>query len=222
MHISPCRHRNSCPHSSSRSQSCKKMHVMFFFSFLSHLVQFLSFLLLWCTCEHLITVSIWTHLLRISAFLLLCCFIWGWSECSGVFPLFLFLSFHPFSHAPVSSSICRPSHKQGSSPSLRFSLILCRMNFWWLEMSELSSSLCGRNIPPPHAPTPHPHSRYSVGKWTATKSFLAIILVLALCRQPHSVLRKLCVKEWLPRLLSRVLTPTPFPSSRPSDSPTFF
>lgn len=43
-----------------------------------------------------------------------------------------------------------------------------------------------------------PPSRYNVGKWTATKSFLAITLFLALCRQPHSVLRKLCVKEWLP------------------------
>lgn len=105
----------------------------------------------------------------------------------------------------MSSSISRPSSKQGQSPSLCFSLILCRMNFWWLEMSKFSSSsLCWRNI--------FPHSQYRVGKWTATKSFLAIILFLALCRQPHSVLRKLCVKEWLlSRLLSRALTPSPIP-----------
>lgn len=41
-----------------------------------------------------------------------------------------------------------------------------------------------------------------------------------LVQQPHSVLRKLCVKEWLPRLLSRVLTP-PHPPVHPTHPLSF-
>lgn len=99
MHISPCWHRNSRPHSSSCSQSYEKMHDTPFFSFLLHSVQFFF---------PSSVVHMWTRIdlgptagsLKISAlffFFLLRWFIWGWSECSGVFSLFHVLSFLSFS-----------------------------------------------------------------------------------------------------------------------------
>lgn len=190
MHISPCWHRNSCPHSSSCSQSYEKMHDVSSFSFLLPSVQF------FCPSS---VVHMWTPLLcidldpaagslKISAWLFALLVYLGleWVQW-GVFIISCFILSFMLWYGP-SSAVHPPSKDR--APSLRFSPILCRMNLWWLEMSKFSSSsLCWTPLPP---------SQYSVGKWTATKSFLAIILFLALCRQPHSVLRKLCVKEWLP------------------------
>lgn len=100
-HIPPCWHRNSCPHSSSSSQSYEKMHDMPFFSFILHLVQFFFPSSVVYTWTPLLCIDLdpAAGSLKIYAlfFFLLCWFIWGRSECSGVFLWFHVLSFHSFS-----------------------------------------------------------------------------------------------------------------------------
>lgn len=61
LYISPCWHRNSYPHSLPRFQSYEQLHDMtLVFVFC---VAFCFLYLLWCTYEHLSSVSIWTQLL---------------------------------------------------------------------------------------------------------------------------------------------------------------
>lgn len=79
-----------CP-ASSRMNSCMTCCWFLFCCILGF------FFLLWCTCEHLSSVSIWTQLLGCLTFELFFLFVfallWGRSELSGVFIFYLIFLF---------------------------------------------------------------------------------------------------------------------------------
>lgn len=89
-------------------------------------------------------------------------------------------------------------HFPGLKLILLFRLILCRMEFWWLKKKTLIIiflifMFCvirlKLNIP----------TFYTTGNKRQQNLFLpsyVLFIIFALCRQPHSVSRKLCVKEW--------------------------
>lgn len=179
-------------------------HDVGFFSVL-HFVCFFSPVMHIWTSLFCIDLDPAAGLLKIWAFLFLLYFGagvgWvGWFFiflfCCGCFFCFCFF----FSLVSSSSVVHPPSKDRATPPVFASSCAAWTFGGWKIQSS------------PPHQvcvyfiiflchmaskETSSPHFRYNIGKWTATKSFLAIILFLALCRQPHSVSRKLCVKEWL-------------------------
>lgn len=218
------------PSASSRMNSCMTWCWVSF-----------PFFLVWCTYEHLSSVSIWTQLLGLwfcfsfLSFLSSFCFPLGPGRvgCGLIFTflvllLWLFSVFVCFSFiiitlivslASSSSSVVHHPSKDRAAPPV-FCLILCRMNFWWLEKSKFSSSssfvfylfiLCHMASKGTSLPPPPPHFRYNIGKWTATKSFLAIILFWPCAGNPI-LSQESCVWEWLPPVAPSERYPDPTPS----------
>lgn len=205
LYISPCGHRNSYPHPSPCFQSYEQLHDMLLVSFFSPVMHMWTSLF----CMDLDPAA---GLLQISAFCF--CFTLGpeWVEW-GVLIYFLLLSslsgfvvfwvFFLFPPVSPPSSAAHPPSKDKATPSVFASSCAAWTFGGWKFQSSPPHPVCVSfsffcHDKKNSEETFSPHSRPNVGKWTATKSFLAIILFLALCRQPHSVSRKLCVKEWLP------------------------
>lgn len=220
------------PHLPLRFQSYEQLYDMMlgFFSFFSRVMHiwtsllcidldpaagfvfFFSFVLVF----FLLSFGAWEGWVR-AAFTFLVLLLWLFS----VFVCFSFIIIITLivSLASSSSSVVHHPSKDRAAPPV-FCLILCRMNFWWLEKSKFSSSssfvfylfiLChmaskGSSLPPTSA-----HFRYNIGKWTATKSFLAIILFWPCAGNPI-LSQESCVWEWLPPVAPSERYPDPTPS----------
>lgn len=145
--------------------------------------------------------------------------LWLFSVCFSFIIITLIVSL-----ASSSSSVVHHPSKDRAAPPV-FCLILCRMNFWWLEKSKFSSSssfvfysfiLChmaskGTSLPPT--------SPFSIQhrEMNGNKIFSCHHPFLALCRQPHSVSRKLCVRMTPPcRPSERYPDPTPSIPTHPT------
>ncbi len=109
-----------------------------------------------------------------------------------------FQEFYLFNLWGVFSLMSSSFHFPGLKFILLFRLILCRMEFWWLKKTNLIIiflifMFCAirlkLNIP----------TFYTTGNKRQLNLFLpsyVLFIIFALWRQPHSVSRKLCVKEW--------------------------
>lgn len=113
----------------------------------------------------------------------------GWFSFSCfVVVVVLFISLNYFFGVLI---IRRPSSKQGLSRSSRFCLILCRMNFWWLENSEFSSSSSLsffyaiwllKNPPPPPPPFSIQHREMNGNKiFSCHHPFFGLVQATPFC-----------------------------------------
>lgn len=219
------------PHLPLRFQSYEQLYDMMlgFFSFFSRVMHIWTSLL----CIDLDPAAGFVILFFFSfvlVFFLLSFGAWeGWVRADFTFLVLLLWLFSVFvcfsfiiitlivSLASSSSSVVHHPSKDRAAPPV-FCLILCRMNFWWLEKSKFSSSssfvfylfiLChmaskGTSLPPT--------SPFSIQhrEMNGNKIFSCHHPFLALCRQPHSVSRKLCVRMTPPCRPFRAL-PRPHP-----------
>lgn len=170
------------------------------------------FIFLWCTYEHLSSVSIGTQLLGCLRFELLfvCLFVfalcWVRGGLSGVFccgGCFLSLFLLIISLVSSSSVVHPPSKDRAAPPVFASSCAAWTFGGWKIPSSPLHQ-VCVfcfyaiwllKETPPP------PTSSFSIQRreMNGNKIFSCHHPFFWPCAgKPHSVSRKLCVKEWLP------------------------
>lgn len=193
-HIPPCWHRNSCPHSSSSSQSYEKMHDMPFFSFILHLVQFFfpsSVVYTWTPllCIDLDPAAGSLKIYALFFFFALLVYLGPEWVQWGVFMIScVILSLILWRRPP--SAVHPPSQDRAPPYVLASSCAAWTFGGWKCPSSP--HHVCVEETFPP------PTFTIQRREMNGNKIFSCHHPFLALCRQPHSVLRKLCAKEWLP------------------------